>query len=194
MRHIKWLVIALLVATGATAQTINCPSGFSSTGPCATTGSGTSANFQIFGNGGANLSGSTIILQPTGVVHDPNSVMYETPVNVQAFTTNFRFVPNAWNLASILENLTHNAAAGPPLGCTLASSFGGGARCEGGFYQAFGPNGDPPANNILFLISTPATYLSTVSRHSTRMSRCTNKCNLLAFQTTTSRCFITPTK
>src|SRR6202043_3765549 len=56
-----------------------------------------------------------------------------------------------WNLAFVLENVTHNGGAGPPGGYTLAQSFSSGAGCEGGFYQAFGGTGNPPPNNIFVL-------------------------------------------
>ncbi len=132
----------------STQPVVNCPSGFSTSGLC---GVGSGQKLTLFGNGGARLSGSTISLQPQGVVHNPNSAIYQTAVNVQAFSTTFAFVPNAWNLAFVLENVTHNAGAGPASGLSLAQSFSGGAGCEGGFYQAFGGTGNPPPNNIFVL-------------------------------------------
>lgn len=102
-------------------------------------------------NAGAGLSGSTVVLQGASAVHSPANLDFGTAVNVQAFTTSFEFQTNGWNLAFYLQNVTHNAGAGPTPGYTLSELFGGGAGCEGGFYQAFGPTGDPPANNIFVL-------------------------------------------
>jgi hypothetical protein len=138
----------LIPSYGQGTNVINCPSGFTSSGAC---GVGSGQNFPIFGNGGANLSGSKVILQPTGVVHAPSSIVYQTKVNTQAFSTTFTFVPNGWNLAFVLENSTTDGGAGPTPGYTLASSFSSGAGCEGGFYQAFGGSDNPPPNNIFVL-------------------------------------------
>jgi hypothetical protein len=98
------------------------------------------------------LSGTAINLQPTGVTHAPNNFNFvSTPVNVQAFTTTYQFVPNNWNLAFYLENATQAGGGnGPAPGFTLAQSFTGGAGCEGAFYQTF-PSGFVPPNNIFVL-------------------------------------------
>jgi hypothetical protein len=151
-----YLLIILLVAAStvtrscpqAAAQTVNSPSGFTSgtaacgLGPFATAG----YNFTAFGDnvGGGVLSGSTIILQPSGApgIRNPSDVVYQTPLNVQAFTTTFQFVPNAWNPAFIMENVTHNAGSGTPGGFTLAQSFNGGAgTCTGSAYMIANTNG-----------------------------------------------------
>ncbi len=134
-------VMALSILIPSYGQNvINCSSGFTSSGTCGVGTAGSGVSWPIFGSGGtsAGLSGSAINLQPTGSVHAPNNVNYQTPVNVQAFAATFRFVPNAWNLAFVLQNATHNGGAGPMPGYALAQSFTSGAGCEGGFYQAFG--------------------------------------------------------
>ena len=167
----------LIPSYGQGTNVINCPSGFASSGSC---GIGNGQSLTFFGNGGANLSGSTIILQPTGIVHNPSSVVYSTPVNVQAFTATFKFVPNAWNLALVLENVTHNGGGGPPKGLTLAQSFSGGAGCEEGFYQAFGGPGNPPPNNIFvlnfdsanLLVNSPTPFYSNVQIYQQLQSPC----------------------
>jgi hypothetical protein len=141
-----------LPSASAWGQAINCPSGFNSgTGACGVNvSSGTGSPLAIFGtsNASVGLSGNTIVLQPTGTDHAPNNVNFVAGVNVQAFTTTFRFVPDNWNLGFYLENATVNAGAGPHPPYTLAQSFTSGAGCEGAFYQAFG--GTPP-NNIFAL-------------------------------------------
>jgi len=75
------LVIALAVLNprAARAQVINYPSGFaSSTG-------------QIWLENAASLAGPTIQLTTSGLAGAANNAWYETPVNVQAFTTKFTF-------------------------------------------------------------------------------------------------------
>jgi Chitobiase/beta-hexosaminidase C-terminal domain len=145
-----------LPSASAWGQAINCPSGFnSSTGACGVAPGipgATGYPLAIFGdsNSSVGLSGSAINLQPTGTVHAPDNINFVgAAVNVQAFTTTFRFVPNNWNLAFYLENATSSGGgSGPAPGFSLAKSFTSGAGCEGAFYQAFG---GIPGNNIFVL-------------------------------------------
>jgi hypothetical protein len=167
-----WLISIIVTVTAAisNAQVINCPSGFNNTtGVCgvAPTIQGTGGfPLVIFGtnvSGGAHLSGSSIILQPSGSIgdHAPNNVNFvSAPVNVQAFSTTFTFQLNTWNLAFILQNVTQNGGAGPAPGYSLSQSFNGGAGCEGGIYQAFGGSGNPPPNNIFALNIDSGNLLS----------------------------------
>src|SRR5208282_6311865 len=111
-------------------------------------------NFGLFGSGsaGATLTGGVLTLQPSGAVHAPTNINYvNAAVNDTAFTSHIQWVVDAWNLAFILNNATHNGGAGPPAGFTLAQAFSSGAGCEGGFFQAFGGTtfpSDYPPNNI----------------------------------------------
>jgi Chitobiase/beta-hexosaminidase C-terminal domain len=133
------IAVASCTATvGGGTPIIDCPSGFSSSGTC---GVGSGQPLAILANGGANLSGSIVILQPTGVVHNPNSLNYQTLVNDQAFTTTFQFVLNGWNLAFVLSNSNNNQYFN-------GKDFSAGAGCEGGFYQAFQT---APPNNVFAL-------------------------------------------
>jgi hypothetical protein len=146
-----------LAAETSTAQSavtnapiINCSSGFASSGACGTTLFNAwppNQPFAIVGspNGATpSFSGSAVDLIPVGATHNAVSLNYYTPVNVQAFSTTFTFIPNGWNIAFVLQNNTNTAAA--PHGI----EFSAGAGCEGGFYQVFDSNNTPP-NNIFAL-------------------------------------------
>src|ERR1700758_4939576 len=76
----------------------NCPS-FASTGACGV-GSGQAFN-PIAGNNPPSVSGSRILFIPAGTVHQGTALNYTKTVNVQAFTTNFTFVPNGQNVAFV---------------------------------------------------------------------------------------------
>lgn len=127
---------------------INCPSGFSSSGACGVALSGSSGQpFKIIGNGGGVLSGSSVNLQPKGVTHDPDGLIYQTKVNAQAFSAVFTWIPNNDNLAFVVENNTNTAnyqLAGP--------GFVSGAGCEGGFYQGFLALSPPVGPNNIFAL------------------------------------------
>ena len=118
---------------------INCPSGFASTGSC---GVGSGQPLQIFNGGGTpSLSGSQILLIPTGITHGVSGFNYQTLVNVQSFTASFTFVPNGQNVAFVIQNSNNNTYFNGP-------AFNAGAGCEAGFFQAFG---QPYPNNIFAL-------------------------------------------
>jgi hypothetical protein len=131
----------------ASAQTniFNCSSGFASSGACGVSavGSGGQA-FALVGGSGGTLSGSQIDFVPTGVTHGAFGFIYQTPINVQAFTSTFTFVPNGQNIAFVIQNNTNTNAGG------AGPNFSAGAGCESGFYQAFDTNNTPP-NNIFAL-------------------------------------------
>jgi hypothetical protein len=132
-------VFALGSMARSYGQVVSCPSGFSSTGTC---GVGGSQNFNPVGPA-PSLSGSRILLVPSGTRHQGSAVNYTTKVNVQAFTANFTFVPNGQNIAFVVQNVT---AGGNGLG----NAFNAGAGCGSGFYQAF--NGCYAlANNVFAL-------------------------------------------
>jgi len=152
-----------LLSASASAQTISCGSGFSTSGACGAANAWPTPTvpFVIAGNGGANVSGSTLILQPAGVGHNPNNVNYQTPVSTTGFTTTFTFTPNAWNLAFYLQNVTRNGGYGPQPPFTISQSFTSGAGCEGGFYQSFGSAAPP--NNIFVINFDSANDLVTTS-------------------------------
>ena len=126
------------------APVINCASGFAATGDCGVSLIGSSGQaFAIVGSQNGTtpiLVGSQVDLIVAGAQHNAISLNYLTPVNVQAFTATYTFVPNGWNLAFVLENDTAGGA-NPRI-------FSQGAGCEAGFFQAFNA---PPPNNIMAL-------------------------------------------
>jgi hypothetical protein len=147
-RYLFLALIALGCLLPASAQVINCPSGFASSGSCGVSLIGSSGQpFALVGSpNGSNpaLAGSQVELIPTGATHTAVGFIYQAKVNVQAFTSTFTFVPNGQNLAFVVENNTNSNAAG------TGPNFSSGAGCEAGFYQAFDANDTPP-NNIFAL-------------------------------------------
>ena len=133
------VVASALLGPAAIAQNIfNC-SGFSSSGSCGLSSvSGGTTDFR--GNANA-LLGTSINLAPAGSGHSGYDVWYQTPVNVQAFTTTFTFVPGCCNVAFVVQNVTTE----PP-----ASAYSGGAGAEAGFSQFAGGTNIVP-NNIFAL-------------------------------------------
>jgi hypothetical protein len=85
------------------------------------------------------LSGSQVDLVPAGAVHTGLALNYQTPVNVQSFSSTFTFIPNGWNVAFVINNSTRDGGG---------KSFAAGAGCEGGFVQGFDT---APPNNVFAL-------------------------------------------
>jgi len=121
------------------AQVINCPSGFSSTGSCAVSTNNGQAFWLVGGPNGSSpgLSGSQVDILPTGTSHAAMSLMYQTPVNVQTFSSTFTFVPNGQNLVFIINNSTNN-----PWGFNT-NAFSAGAGCEADFFQGYSQTNPP---------------------------------------------------
>jgi hypothetical protein len=108
-RYLLLALVALGFLIPASAQTtiFNCSS-FSSSGPCeATSASGGTGQYFIIRNGGF-LSGNQINFVPANSGHNGYGLAYYTPVNIQAFTTTFTFIPNGQNIAFVVQNLTTN--------------------------------------------------------------------------------------
>jgi hypothetical protein len=127
--------------SGSTSPTIDCRSGFASTGACGVGIIAGGKSFQLNGttNGSSPaLSGSQILLIPTGATHAALSLIYQTQVNVQAFTTNFTFVPNGQNIAFVIQNSNNNPAFN-------GAVFSAGAGGEAGFFQVYSQR-EPPNN------------------------------------------------
>jgi hypothetical protein len=146
---VKASPLAAVAVTAATASTsaqpvISCASGFSSSGDCGVSLDGWSPNAFIVRSATDAFSGSQVNFIPSASTHVASGFIYQTPVNVQAFTSTFTFVPNGQNISFVLQNNTdtNSGSAGP--------QFVAGAGCEGGFYQAYGTAPANP-NNIFAL-------------------------------------------
>lgn len=150
MRSAILIVLLLLLFSGrARAQTtiFNCLSGWSTTtsAACGIGILGPSGTFQEVGtqNGASpSISGTQLIIIPTGGTHVALSLMYQTLVNVQAFNTTFTFVPNGQNVVFMLNNSNNNPSFNN-------NAFSAGAGCEANFYQGFA-QANPP-NNVFAL-------------------------------------------
>jgi hypothetical protein len=122
---------------------INCPSGFTtSAGPCSiSANAGTAIFFSTNeSHGGSALSGTSQVVVPTGCDHCGYTNSVQTPVNVQAFTVAWTFVPNEYNGAIVFQNNTNDDASGAICSGTNCA-FTAGAGYEAGFFQAFGSHG-----------------------------------------------------
>src|SRR5215475_5417704 len=112
MKRLALVIALLLSATAAHAQTtvFNCLSGFTATaGACqASTNTGGGTKFWFGPNAEGSFMGSALDILPTGATHEAGSAIYQTPVNVQAFTSTFLFVPNGQNVSFMLENSNNN--------------------------------------------------------------------------------------
>ena len=153
-RYLFLALIALGCLLPTSAQVINCPSGFASSGSCGVSfiGGGGQPFAVVGSNNGSTpaLSGSAVDLIPTGGTHTALSMNYSTAVNIQAFSTTFTFIPNGWNIAFVLQNGTNSGNG---------NAWSAGAGCEGGFYQAFGGPYSPP-NNVFVVNLDSNNYLN----------------------------------
>ena len=150
--RLRFLIIGGLLALGlhASAQSIfNCTAGnWQADGPCGAQEYGSDYAFNQNG-GSVTVSGGNISLVPNPGGHVSSDLIYAynystgatTPVNVQAFTSTFTFVPDGVNVAFVLQNTSNTPG-------TQGPSFAAGAGCEGGFFQHFTP---PSPNNIFAL-------------------------------------------
>jgi hypothetical protein len=137
-RLLAILALTLAISTVARAQTVPCSSGFntSGSGRCNVSVNTGGPGFYIANHPASSLSGSAAILTPAGQGHDCSSFIYQTPVNVQAFTASFEFVPNAINIGFVIENQTNQPV----------QSFCSGAGQEVGFSQFAGGSNISPNN------------------------------------------------
>jgi Chitobiase/beta-hexosaminidase C-terminal domain/Legume lectin domain len=136
------MMLALLIPATHAQTVFNCPSfNGNASGACSAAPGGSSNEFRII-NGG-NLSGSGIDMVPSTSTHNSYGLWYYAPVNVQAFTTSFTFVPNGQNFAFVVQHTTN--APGYEGNNSVS-----GAGCESGFYQAFVPPNVNP-NNVFAL-------------------------------------------
>jgi Chitobiase/beta-hexosaminidase C-terminal domain len=176
-------VMALGLVIPSYGQTVfNCSSGFSSSGACGVSGvsgGGGGTPFAVVGTSSGTtpaLSGSSVDLLTAGANHAALSMNYQTaPVNVEAFTAAFTFVPNGQNV-SLIFNDTNNQTY------FNGSSFSAGAGCEADFFQAFYSPAPGPPNNVFALefdnyspnvVSNPYTFNgSTAQIYSAGTSPC----------------------
>jgi Chitobiase/beta-hexosaminidase C-terminal domain len=129
----------------------NCSSGFTSSGACGVSGvsgGGSGTPFAVVGTSSGTtpaLSGSSVDLLTAGANHAALSMNYQTaPVNVEAFTAAFTFVPNGQNVSLIFNNTNNQAYFN-------GSGFSAGAGCEADFFQAFYSPAPGPPNNVFAL-------------------------------------------
>ena len=145
-----YVVVALKSgAGGGPINIFNCTSGFThATTPvaCGVSLYGESGGlFDVLGsNNGATpvMAGSAVNLIPNGGTHVALSLIYQTLVNIQGFSTTFTFVPNGQNLVFMIENSNNNPGFN-------GSQFSAGAGCEADFFQGFGQAAPP--NNLFVL-------------------------------------------
>jgi Chitobiase/beta-hexosaminidase C-terminal domain len=168
MAIMRLLVLPItLVGLPMFAQVFNCGTGgtaFNSTAfaTCSVTWPGPPNNDYAF-FASSNLSGSVVSgaidFIPSGSGHSGNGLFYQTPVNVQGFTTNFTWVGNGYNLSFVINN----AGGTPPN--NGSATFSSGAGGEGGFYQAF-TTASPPGPGLvldMFALQFDSYYPLTVA-------------------------------
>jgi hypothetical protein len=146
--HKLLLFLALLWALAppsTQAQVVNCPNGFNTTSgsPCEVSTSTGAAPFWYGPNAEGSFSNGVVTLLKSSANHMAASLLYQTKVNVQAFTASFSFVPDGQNVVFSLNNSTNN-----PWGFNN-NIFSAGAGCEGAFFQGYSQT-DPP-NDVFAL-------------------------------------------
>ena len=87
--------------------------------------------------------GAAITVIPASPGHDSNNLNYRTTVNVQAFDTDFVFVPQGQNFSIIFNNSTNIPGYD-------GNEFSSGAGCEAGFFQADLAPTAPSSQNFVF--------------------------------------------
>lgn len=163
IRRWIFLVLVLVATSVATAQVFDCHAvggtgGFTSgSGPCQAGPTGGSGAFKVVGsfNGSTPTLTSGSIVFPTGSTHVALSLMYQTAVDIRAFSTTFTFIPNGLNVSFVINNCPNSS----PTGCGGfgGAAFSAGASCEGGFYQGF--SGNPFPINVFAMMFDSYGYL-----------------------------------
>jgi hypothetical protein len=173
VRRIALLALALGLSSLHAQNIFNCSSGFSnagSAGPgsnlCAVAVVGEPAsNWALAGSVNSSFSGTSVITVPAGQSHNVVSMIYQTPVNVQAFTAKYLFIPNGQTVSFALQNNNNPNVDGG------STHMVGGAGGEAGIFQAFGTL--PPAPNNLWAIVfdsySPLTNSGSFSYSGTQM-------------------------
>jgi Chitobiase/beta-hexosaminidase C-terminal domain/Legume lectin domain len=152
VRRIAFLALALCLSSLHAQNIFDCPSGnwSSQTGGPVASNCGVSpvgnqpSNWALAGSTNAVISAASILMQPTGTGHAVIPLIYQTPVNVHAFTANFEFIPNGQFITFFLNNNNNPNVDGG------ASHLIGGAGAESGIFQGFGTL--PPSPNKLWAI------------------------------------------
>ena len=147
MKHFFALTFLAISLAAQAQQVFSCAqSGWSADGPCGVQAYGYGYSFN--GNTGTTIVNGNVQLITSG--HQASSLIWigapvnpqvVTPVNVQAFTSTFTFVPDGLNIAFTLNNSNNVPGIGGP-------NFVAGAGCESGFYQAYT---SPEPNNVFAL-------------------------------------------
>jgi hypothetical protein len=126
------------------AQVINCPSGFAPTGVCGVgfPGQGPQAflatDFPAF-------NGNALELIQANANHNAASLIYQTQLNIQAFTASFTFTTSGWAIAFVVQNSNDNPDSN-------GHNFTAGAGCEADFFQGTSAGGQTvPPNNVFAL-------------------------------------------
>lgn len=119
----------------------NCSAGFSTNS--ATCGANTPAlttgtqPFIIAGGQASgsnpNVTGTTVVIIPTGSNHGGILLNRYTPIDIRAFQTTFQIVPNDNNFAFVIQNSVNN---GGPGSNANGPNFAAGATCEAAFSQS----------------------------------------------------------
>jgi hypothetical protein len=100
-----------------------------------------STDFFINNTAAGNVAASSVELVPANGGHNGWGLIYYEPVNDQAFSTTFTFIPNGFNLAFTLNNdYTPNGGSDFPW------AFNAGAGGEAGFSQFAGASNNAPYN------------------------------------------------
>ena len=152
----RWLWVVLLLASPVWGQVFNCSSFVTTNTSCGVGGliAGSGTAFKVVGtqNGVTpTVSGGVVTIAPSGGVHYALSFMYQTAVDIRAFTTVVQFISNNQNIALTFNNCANNGSSGfGTCGSFATHDFSSGASCEGGFSQAF--TGNPFPYNIFALM------------------------------------------
>lgn len=150
------LLGVLLCCAVAPAQVFNCYTFVTTATSCGVGGlvSGSGSALKVVGttNGVTpTVSGGVVTIAPSGGTHYALSLMYQTAVNIEAFTTVMQFVSNNQNIAFTINNCANNGSSGfGTCGGFNLANFSSGASCEGGFSQAF--SGNPFPYNVFALM------------------------------------------
>lgn len=183
MKHLLLLaILALAIPTYAQTPIFDCVNNFTQDGACGAQEYG--YNYAFNENGGSvSVVNGHVQLMPNPGGHTASALIYvgpaanpngNMPVNVQAFTASWAFVPNGVNHAFVLEN-TNNVSGDSGI------KFVAGAGAEAGFYQPYTP---PEPNNVFALeldsnspLSVGASFTySSAMYYSSNQSPCTGGC------------------
>lgn len=147
MKRFLWALLLLSMPALGQTTIFNCSSNFvaASSGTCSVNGIG-SGSPDFWQRTLTGVSGGVVELNAAGDTHFAYSMNYKVPVNIQAFTASYTWIPGGVAIGFVLQNTSNQPGY-------EGVDFEQGAGCEDGFFQAKNVAQGNQSPNKVFAIS-----------------------------------------